>query len=126
MSQIPTVIGLLLCEQIVIEERTHNVTLVNCFTRFKVAMFPSEQQRFAVFAALTDGLGDIELKLAIQRLATLEETYHVSRSLRFIDRLQEVRFLFRVTNCSFPADGPYDVILFADGTELARHRILVS
>lgn len=126
MSQIPTVIGLLLCEQVVIEERTHNVTLVNCFTRFNVAMFPSERQRFAVFAALTDRLGDIELKLTVQRLTTQEEIYHALRTLRFVDRLQEVRFLFRVTDCSFPAAGPYDVILLADGSELARHRIHVS
>jgi hypothetical protein len=126
MSQIPTVIGLLLCEQVVIEERTHNVTLVNCFTRYNAEMFPSERQRFAVFAALTDGFGDIELKLAIQRLATQEEIYHALRTLRFADRLQEVRFLFRVTSCSFPAAGPYDVILFADGSELARHRIQVG
>ena len=126
MSQIPTVIGLLLCEQLVIEERTHNVTLVNCFTKCKAATFPSERQRFAVFAALTDGFGDIELKLVVQHLATEEEIYHALRTLRFADRLQEVRFLFRVTNCSFPAAGPYDVILFADGSELARHRIYVS
>jgi hypothetical protein len=123
MSQIPTVIGLLLCEQIVIEERTHNVTLVNCFTRYKLDRFPSDRERFAVFAALTDGLGDIELKLVIQRLETEAEVYRASRTLRFADRLQEVRYLFRVTNCSFPAAGPYDFILFADGSELARHRI---
>lgn len=103
MSQIPTVIGLLLCEQVVVEERTHNVTLVNCFTQLNQAMDPSERQRFAVFAALTDGLGDIELKLVVQRLDTQEEIYHALRTLRFADRLQEVRYLFRVTNCSFPA-----------------------
>lgn len=126
MAQIPTVIGLLPCEQIVIEERTHNVTLVNCFTGFRVAQFPSERQQFAVFAALTDGLGDIELKLVVQRIETQDEIYHALRVLRFVDRLQEVRFLFRVTNCSFPVAGLYDIILFADGSELARHRINVG
>ncbi len=123
MAQIPTVLGLLVCEQVVIEERTHNVTLVNCFTRRNVEAFPSERQRFAVFAALTDGLGDIELKLVLQRLDTQQEIFQESRSLQFVDRLQEVRFLFRVATCSFPAAGRYDVILFASGSELARHRI---
>jgi hypothetical protein len=126
MPQIPTVIGLLVCEQIVVEERTHNVTLVNCFTRRKVESFPADGQKFAVFAALTDGLGDIKLRLVVQRLATQEDVYSESRTLRFTDRIQEVRFLFRVTNCSFPAAGAYDVILFADGSELARHRIRIG
>ncbi len=126
MAQIPTVLGLLVCEQVVVEERSHNVTLVNCFTRRNVEAFPSERQRFAVFAALTDGLGDVEIKLVVQRLETQQEIYQESRGLRFADRLQEVRFLFRVTTCAFPAAGPYDVILFADGSELARHRIQIG
>jgi hypothetical protein len=126
MAQIPTVLGLLVCEKVVIEERTHNVTLVNCFTRRNVEAFPSERQRFAVFAALTDGLGDIELKLVVQRLDTQEEIYQEARRVQFADRLQEVRFLFRVTTCTFPVAGPYDLILLADGSELARHRIHVA
>jgi hypothetical protein len=125
MAQIPTVLGLLVCDQVVIEERTLNVTLVNCFTKRNVRVFPSERQRFAVFAALTDGLGDIDLRLVVERLDTAEEIFHESRTLRFGDHLQEVRFLFRVTSCSFPVAGRYDLILFANDSEVARHRIRI-
>jgi hypothetical protein len=123
MAQIPVVLGLLACEQVVIEERTRNVTLVNCFTKWNIGTFPSEPQRFSVFAAMTDGMGNIVLKLVVQRLDTAEDVFHESRTLPFADRLQEVRFLFRVRNCSFPVAGRYDLILFANGSELARHRI---
>src|SRR5947209_6968397 len=122
MAQIPTVIGLLVSEQAIVEAETYNVTLVNCFLRRKVESFPSEPQRFAVFALLTDGQGDIDLTLVIERLDTGEEIYRQSRSLRFPDPLKEVRFLFRVQTCSFPVASRYDVILFAAGSELARHR----
>jgi len=62
----------------------------------------------------------------VQRLDTTGDVFRESRTLRFADRLQEVRFLFRVANCLFPVAGPYDVILFADQSELARHRIRIG
>ena len=42
MSQRPVVVGLLLCESLIVEEGTHNVTLVNCFSKRKAKRFPSE------------------------------------------------------------------------------------
>src|SRR5438132_657334 len=68
MSQRPAVVGLLVCEQLIVEERTHNITLVNCFTKLKAEHFPSEPRRLAVFAALVDGLGEVALELVIERL----------------------------------------------------------
>jgi hypothetical protein len=126
MSQRPMVLGLLICEQVIIEEQTRNVTLVNCFTRLKAAQFPTEPKRFVVFAALTDGQGDIQLDLMIERLDTLEEIYRESRRVGFTDRLQEVRFVLRVTDCSFPVAGPYEISLKADGELLAAHKFRVE
>lgn len=56
---LPTVIGLVVCEQVVVEKNTDNLSLINCFTIKKVAAFPSDPQKFAVVAFMTDGLGDI-------------------------------------------------------------------
>lgn len=33
MIQRPVVVGLVLCEQVIIEEGTRNVTLINCFNK---------------------------------------------------------------------------------------------
>ena len=125
MSQRPVVVGLLVCEQAVIEANSNNVSLINCFTRLKVERFPSEPRRFTVFAALIDGFGNIALDVVIYRLDTREEIYHQSRMALFQDRLQEVRFLFRVTQCAFPVSGKYEIVLQADGQALANHLISV-
>jgi hypothetical protein len=105
VSQRPTVVGLPVCEQVVVEEGTKNVTLVNCFTALKVSKFPSEPRRFVVFAVLTDGAGDVNLEVVITRLEDNEEIYRQSARVRFADRLREVRFIFRVGNCTFPTAG---------------------
>lgn len=125
MSQRPVVVGLLLCESLIVEQGTHNVTLVNCFTRRKVERFPSEPQSFLVFATLTDGLGDVNLDLTIQSLADLERVYHRSRTFRFTDPLRLVHMRLRVTGCSFPISGAYEVSMSADGEPLGRTRFLV-
>jgi hypothetical protein len=108
MSQRPLVVGLLLCEQLVIEENTHNVT-----------------HRFTAFAALTDGLGEVTIDVAIKHLEDYEEIYRQAVRLRFTDPLQEVRFIFRVTQCSFPAAGAYEIGLSADGELLVAHKFYV-
>jgi hypothetical protein len=40
MTQRPVAVGLLLCEQVIIEEGTRNVTPVNCFSPRAVERFP--------------------------------------------------------------------------------------
>lgn len=125
MAQVPTVIGLLVCDQTVIEEATKNVTLVNCFTALRVEQFPSGPRRFSVFAALIDGSGEMAMEVVVNRLENDQEIYRRAVRLHFRDRLQEVRFLFRVTDCRFPAAGQYEVDLWADRQLLALHKFRV-
>src|SRR5437762_6321578 len=98
MSQRPAVLGLLVCEQVIVEEKTHNVTLVNCFTKRKAEQFPSEPHRFTVFAALADGQGEVALEVAIERLDDSEEIFRRVYPVRFTNPLQEVRFIVRIAD----------------------------
>jgi uncharacterized protein DUF6941 len=124
--QRPVASGLVVCEQAVVEEGTRRVTLVNVFDRLRVGPFPSGPQQFVVFANLSDGLGDVNLELVVHRLDNFAEIFRQSKKLRFADRLQQVKFLFRVTQCSFPVSGPYQVLLRAEGNFVAQRRILVT
>lgn len=125
MSQRPAAIGLLVCEHVIIEEGTQNVTPVNSFRRRIVEQFPSVPFSFVIFAILNDGVGEIRLDLAISRLDTGEEIYQRSMAARFGNQLQEWRCLFRVRDCSFPVPGVYAAMLFADKELIAQRRITV-
>src|SRR5437773_10702408 len=83
MHQCPGVLGLSLCEQVIVEEKTRNVTLVNCFTHRTVEQFPSEPISFVAFAVLCDGSGEITLEVVLQRLDTLEVVKRVSLVTHF-------------------------------------------
>jgi hypothetical protein len=126
MSQRPVAVGLLLCEQVIVEASTRNVTPVNCFHRRAVARFPSGPLPFVVFAILTDGLGQIPLELLIQRLDTLEQLYRYDFTCSFSDPLHEVRCMIRVLNCSFPVPGYYQVTLLAKKEIVGQRRFQIT
>ncbi len=96
MSQRPVVVGLFLCENVIVEEGTHNITLVNCFSIRAAERFPSEPLSFLLFATMTDGLGEMTFDVMIERLADLQEVYRRSSVVRLVDRLQEVRFKLQI------------------------------
>ena len=87
MPNVPTASGLLVCEQVIIDKRTENVTPVNCFTTLRVERFPSSRQRLSVFALLTDGFDEVRLDVVISNLADDELVYRESQRLRFGNRL---------------------------------------
>ncbi len=127
MIQRPVAVNLILCETVIVDEQTRNVTPVNCYRRRRVARFPSEPFPFIVLAWLTDGLGEGRLQVVIQRLDTaeLEAVYRASFSCRFSNPLDEVRLTIRIRDCSFPAAGINAVNLLADGELLANKRLVI-
>ena len=105
MMQRPVAIGLLVCEQIIFEEGTRNITLVNSFTHRIVEEFPSEPFPFVVFGLLTDGLGDISVEMRITRLDNWEVIYRRFGSLRFTDPLKEIRcIVLLIVHSQYPAN----------------------
>jgi len=71
----PTALALLLCEQVIVDQYSRNPSPISIFTGLAVGQFPSDPQRFSVFAALTDTQGDGRLELRASRLDTGEEFY---------------------------------------------------
>jgi hypothetical protein len=120
------VLGLTVCEKVIVEQGTGNVTLVSAFTKFVVNEFPTPPQKFAVYTALTAGLGDGTIELVVTNLETNEEIHAVQLPVHFADRLTELRVLFRIASCSFPAAGDYQLTLLIDGEWLAQRRIQVE
>jgi hypothetical protein len=125
MIQVPTARGLVLCEQVIVEENTRNPTLVNCFTRLRVERVPSEPRTFFIHVLLEDGLGDVKLDVLLHRLDTDDALLARQRVARFPDRLHEVWLAFRVKDFGFPALGVYQASLLAQGAPLARARFQV-
>jgi hypothetical protein len=121
----PIVLGLTICEKVIVEEGTRNVTIMSTFTRLVVEEFPSPPQRFSVYSVVTEGLGDATILLTVTNLETDEEVDRIERGIHFPDRLTEVRLVFQIRECSFPVEGTYQITLYIDGEWLAQRRLQV-
>jgi hypothetical protein len=120
MIQRPNAVGLILCQQAIIEEKPRNLTLVNTFTRLKFREFTSPPYPFFVYLALTDGLGEMTLSITVAGLNDLEILRRVAWHENLTDPLREARRLVQVTECSFPSPGRYQVSLLAGGEWVAQ------
>jgi hypothetical protein len=126
MLQLPNVVGLTLCQQVVTDPTTHNVTLVNVFTRLRCPRFPSPPQPFVVWTTLTDGLGDATISLVVTRLDTLEEITLRRWQMQFSDPLRVIRLTLRIPAFSFAVAGEYQFSLLADGEWVGQTLLHVS
>jgi hypothetical protein len=122
----PIALGLAICEKVIVEERTRNVTLVSCFSKMRVEAFPSPPQKFALYAALTDGLGDATMDVVVTRVDTDEEIHSLQNRVHFRDRREELRVVIRINQCSFPVAGRYQITLFVDGDWIAHRELDVA
>lgn len=126
MKPPPTLLGLSLCDLVIVEEGTHKISLIGTFSTIKAREFPLHRRPFCIFATLTDGLGDGVVELTITEMEAEEEIYRLERSVHFPDRLSEVSLLFRVEECVFPSPGLYTATMLVDGDWLAHRQFRVS
>jgi hypothetical protein len=125
MEPRPVVLGLNLCDYVIIEERTKKVSLVGMFTGLGVTDFPALAPPFSVFALLTDGLGSATIELVLTRLENNDQIYSHTGSLTFPDKVAEVASHLRLRRCVLPAPGLYQFTLMVDGEWAAQRRLRV-
>src|SRR6266849_1511382 len=98
----PLVIGLTVCDYVLVEAGTNKVSLIGSFRELPLDRFPGTAPPFHVYAALTDALGEATIEIAISRIDTEEVVYSQSRSVTFADRLAVFDAIFQVRYCTFP------------------------
>jgi hypothetical protein len=125
MPQRPSAISLMLCDQVVFEQGTQKPYLLGVFTGLAADAFPTAPQRFDVFAALTDGAGDVTMTLSAVHLETNQEIYSQALTVRFSDPLRVVNLRFRVRQLIFQVAGTYLFALKFDDEEIAARRVRV-
>ena len=121
----PVVLGLTLCDYVIVEERTKKVSLIGTFTGVAVDRFPALVPPFSLMAVLTDGQGVGTVDVIADRMDTNQEVYTYRSRVRFSDQLKEVSFLLRVRQFTAPAPGLYQFTILVDGEWVAQRRVRV-
>ncbi|HEY1380560.1 MAG TPA: hypothetical protein VGF55_27410 [Gemmataceae bacterium] len=121
----PVAPGLILCDQLIVEERTRKVSLIGTFWSVAVPRVPTVLPPFCAYTVLTDSEGDVPVELAVTRLDTMDIVHTVRDVLTFPDRLSEVHCIMRVRDCRVTAAGMYQVTLHTRGEWIAQRRLRV-
>ena len=125
MNPRPIMVGMSLCDHVIVEERTKKVSLIGAFTGLGVAEFPAHVPPFSVFAVLTDGVGTATMELLVTHMDTNEEVYSHHATLTFPDKVADVLYHLRLRRFVFPASGTYQFTLLLDGDWMAQRRLRV-
>ncbi len=116
MESQPVTVGLMLANQVIVDQATLNPSMIGTFTGLGVEEFPSTPQRFSVWSALTHGTGSGRIELKIFSLRTSQQIYSQRGVIQFSDLTDIVYASFRIRTIRFPQPGYYLFRLFIDDT----------
>lgn len=86
MIPTPVVLGLIVCEQVIVDGDSGNPSLINIFSQLPVQQFPSEPKSISIFATLTDTEGTGMMELICLELDSGEELFSYTSSLSIVNR----------------------------------------
>jgi hypothetical protein len=125
-TRLPLALGLTICEDVVVEAPSRDVSLIRSFTGLPVEHFPTIARPLCVFSALTDGSGAADILLQVGHFSdTYEEVYRAHSQLAFPDPLRIVYYVMRLARCPLPGSGIYLFTLSANGFWLAQRSLRV-
>jgi hypothetical protein len=119
----PLALSLQVCEKVVIEAETRNLTLVNCFTQRVVESDPPEPISFIVCSNLIGGRGQMSLHVRVESLEGFDIIAERTGVISFRDPFHEIRLRVSMQEVSFPTEGGYQIVLLVDEKVVASRKI---
>jgi hypothetical protein len=124
MGNLPSVLAILLCDTIIIEQGTGKKTLVGLFEALNAGGFPTVQ-RIGFYARLTDLEGKYRFSVRVVRIDGQKEEFVAGAEVDFTadNRLGILELALNLPPLPFPNPGRYEFQLFADDVYLGRATI---
>lgn len=124
MGNLPSVLAILLCDWIIIEQGTEKKTLVGMFDALNSEVFPVAQ-KIGFYARLTDLEGDYRFTIRIVRLDGEKEELMGGAEAEYkaTGRLDILEIALNLPQVPFPRPGRYEFQLFANDVYMGRATI---
>jgi hypothetical protein len=127
MNPVPSVLAILLCDHIIIEQGTGKTSLIGIFDDLNVPQVPVAQG-LGFFARLTDAEGHYQFTIREVYLGEQEKVLgRVDvNPIDAVDRLGMIHLSLNLPPLPFPDFGRYEFQLFADEIYLGRATLQVK
>ena len=123
---VPVALAMVVCDAIYQDPATKKCTLLGTFSTITARRFPVAHPQLAVHVALTDGRGNVRIKLALAgEEENLPPLFSGEGMIHFADPRVVAELNFQLSNVAFPKAGAYRFQLFANDELLMERRLLV-
>ncbi len=122
----PFPLALVVCDNIYIDPYNGKRTIIGTFSAIGVQSFPLTLPILAVYIALTDGRGQINLRIDLVDVDEEKSLFSAESLVEFPDPRLVIEVSFAAQNIVFETAGEYRLRLFANNDFLMERRILVA
>lgn len=121
---IPSVVAMLVCDQIINEQGTNKKSLIGVFQRVYSSSFPVLIPKLGVYIKLVDVVGKRSFTLRIVKLEDESLVTELKADIELPDESQPAELAINMQNFPFHSRGKYEFQLYAG--EVYLHRTTVD
>jgi hypothetical protein len=121
---IPSVVAMLVCDQIITEQITNKKSLIGVFDNFYSLTFPTLMVRLAIYVKMADAVGNYMFKVRVVKLKDESLIAEIGVQAQIADASQYSELALNMGNVPIPEAGKYEFQLYMDDVYLHRVTML--
>ncbi len=122
----PYPLAMVICDAVYQDQATGKFFLLGLFSTIGATEFPCTHPTMVVFVSLTDGLGDVSLRLELVHVKDEDKPVcQFDQAVTTDDPRTVIECIFRIDGVVIPEAGEYRLKLFANDEFLIERRIIV-
>ena len=123
-APIPSVVAMLVCDQVIAEQGTNKKSLIGVFEIFGALAFPTILPRISIYVKLADAFGKYHFKLRLVKLKDESLVAEIGIDAEVKDSTHYSELALNMGNLPFPEYGKYEFQLYAGDVYL--HRVTIQ
>jgi len=123
-APIPSVVAMLICDQIINEAGTNKKSLIGIFENFSSPGFPVLMPRLAVYVKLVDAEGVYQFKLRLVKLRDESLVAEIDIQATIVDSSHHSELAINMGNLPIPEPAKYEFQLYYG--EVFLHRVTID
>ena len=119
-APIPSVVAMLICDQVIIEQVTNKKTLIGVFDRFFSLSYPAMLPRLAIYVKLADAVGNYLFRLRTVKLKDESAIAEIRLEAQISEVDQYTELALNLSPFQIPEQGKYEFQLYIGENYLHR------
>ena len=123
----PSCLAIVLCDYVIEDKATNNKSLIGLFNRIHAAKFPCSHPRMVIYISITDGRGDTQVEVFLERGRDRREVFKAQGKVEFREPNHVIDLVFDLRGVVFEEAGAYFVgIRTSAGKVLGERKFQVA